>query len=64
LEAACKNPAASKRRITGSPLADFSNGLITAMGFPRSVNTTSSPVLTAFMAIENRWFASRSPSRM
>jgi hypothetical protein len=38
--------------------------LITAIGLPRSVRTTSWPALTAFMARENRWFASRNPIRI
>jgi len=35
-------------------VADSGNGFKTAMGFPRSVNTTSPPALTTFMAAENR----------
>jgi hypothetical protein len=30
------------------------SGFITAMGFPRSVKTTSFPAFTALIALENR----------
>ena len=48
-----KTPSASSRRMM--EFASFSDckGLITAMGFPRSVKTTSLPALTALIALEN-----------
>ena len=43
LEAGCNSPATSRQRIPASPASDCSKGLMAAIGFPRSVNTTSSP---------------------
>jgi hypothetical protein len=40
--------------MTADGLSDVSSGLITAIGFPLSVNTTSFPAFTALMAFENR----------
>src|SRR5262245_57779565 len=34
------------------------------MGFPRSVNTTSFPALTALIALEKLWLASLNPMRI
>jgi hypothetical protein len=50
--------------MTVSALSDPRMGLMTATGFPRSVNSTSSPPFTAFTALENRWLASRNPMRI
>src|SRR5437867_1176028 len=55
-----RSPAASIRRIAASIRAG-PNGVMTAIGFPRSVRTTSCPALTARIAFEHRWFASRRP---
>jgi hypothetical protein len=54
LAAPRSRPAASNRRTAASRLSDAGNGFSTAMGFPRSVKTTSSPAFTDFTAFENR----------
>src|SRR5947199_8352054 len=59
-----KIPSASKQRRVACRLFSCSNGLITAIGLPRSVKITSLPDFTALMALEKLWFASLSPIRM
>src|SRR3990167_8261422 len=47
-------PSASNRRITASTFLYCGSGLMTAIGFPRSVKTTSRAGLAALMGFENR----------
>jgi hypothetical protein len=54
LEGALSKPSVSNRRIFSSRVSSRAIGFITAMGFPRSVKTTSLPDLTALIAFENR----------
>jgi len=57
-------PSSTSARSVASWASSSLMGLITAIGCPRSVRTTSLPARTALMASEKRWLASRSPSRM
>ena len=57
-------PSSTIARSVASWASSSPMGLITAIGCPRSVRTTSLPARTALMALEKCWLASRSPIRM
>jgi len=56
-----RKPSSRNGWSSSPPFVSSVIGVIVAIGFPLSVNTIAFPDLTALMAFEKFWFASRNP---